>query len=181
MSLRQDADKSQSGSCTTISFGERFINSDQFRQVFAEGMGLVEEAAGYLDGPGRKEARDLPSDVSFAYATESMRLTTRLMQMASWLLIRRAVNEGEMSEVQADEEEHRVKLQTVGHMSRAENFDELPERLRELVERSLHFYQRIIKLDAMLKEQRKSKNGDNGTSPLNSQLERLHSVYGSGS
>ena len=36
------------------------------------------------------------------------------MQLASWLLIRRAVNEGEMTLEQADEEEHKVKLQAIG-------------------------------------------------------------------
>jgi hypothetical protein len=36
-------------------------------------------------------------EASFLYATESMRLTTRLMQLASWLLLQRAVNEGEIT------------------------------------------------------------------------------------
>jgi regulator of CtrA degradation len=41
----------------TISFGERFAASDQFDAIFREGMALVERAATYLDGAGRKEAR----------------------------------------------------------------------------------------------------------------------------
>ena len=60
-------------------------------------MTLVEEAASYLDGPGREESRDLPRPAAVAYSTESMRLTTRLMQVASWLLLQRAVNEGELT------------------------------------------------------------------------------------
>ena len=43
----------------------------------------------------RIESRTLPREASFCYATESMRLTTRLMQLASWLLLQRAVNEGD--------------------------------------------------------------------------------------
>ena len=39
-----------------------------------------------------------------------MRLTTRLMQLASWLLLHRAVNEGEMSLAQANKEKTKVKL-----------------------------------------------------------------------
>ena len=74
----------------TVSFGAKFARSDQFKAVFREGMALVEAAASYLDGDGRKEARKLRPPHSLAYATESMRLTTRLMQLASWLLIRRA-------------------------------------------------------------------------------------------
>jgi len=80
----------------TVSFGAKFARSEQFKAVFREGMALVEAAATYLDGDGRKEARKLRPPHSLAYATESMRLTTRLMQLASWLLIRRAVSEGEL-------------------------------------------------------------------------------------
>ena len=47
---------------------------------------------------------------SLTYATESMRLTTRLMQLASWLLLHRAVKEGEMSLAQANREKVKVKL-----------------------------------------------------------------------
>ncbi len=50
-------------------------------------MTLVEETADYLDGDGRHAARELPRPASIVYATESMRLTTRLMQLASWLLL----------------------------------------------------------------------------------------------
>ena len=41
----------------TVSFGAKFARSEQFKAVFREGMALVEAAATYLDGDGRKEAR----------------------------------------------------------------------------------------------------------------------------
>jgi regulator of CtrA degradation len=66
----------------TISFGERFAASDQFDAIFREGMALVERTAAYLDGPGRKEAKALPGPAAMLYASESMRLTTRLLELA---------------------------------------------------------------------------------------------------
>ena len=78
--------------------------------MFKEGMALVEETANYLDGDGRVESRGLTRAGSLAYATESMRLTTRLMQLASWLLLQRAVNDGEMSAEQGSLEKAKVKL-----------------------------------------------------------------------
>src|SRR6516165_4968496 len=80
-----------------VPFGERLAASQNFSQLFRDGMKLVEETAAYLDGPGRHESKQLDRSTALAYATESMRLTTRLMQLASWLLLHRAVNEGEMS------------------------------------------------------------------------------------
>ena len=74
----------------TVSFAGRVAASSQFKSTYAEGMGLVEETAAYLDGPGRAAAKVLPRQASVLYAAESMRLTTRLMQMASWLLLQRA-------------------------------------------------------------------------------------------
>ena len=87
-------DSAHSNSATTVSFGERFQSSEQFDHIFKEGMALVERTASYLDGPGRREAKTLTGGVGVLYATESMRLTTRLLDLASWLLIRRALREG---------------------------------------------------------------------------------------
>src|SRR5260370_40674829 len=92
-----------------VSFGERLAASQNFSRLFRDGMKLVEDTAAYLDGPGRRESKLLDRATSLAYATESMRLTTRLMQLASWLLLHRAVNEGEMSLAQANQERIRIK------------------------------------------------------------------------
>ena len=93
-----------------VQFSERLTNSAAFGTLFREGMDLVEETAAYLDGDGRAEAKALERSVSLTYATESMRLTTRLMQLASWLLLHRAVKEGEMTLSQANREKTKVKL-----------------------------------------------------------------------
>src|SRR5690242_19168619 len=93
-----------------VSFGARLASSSSFSGMFRDGMKLVEETASYLDGPGRKESKKLDRAAALSYATESMRLTTRLMQLASWLLLHRAVNEGEMSLIQASQEKTKVKL-----------------------------------------------------------------------
>jgi regulator of CtrA degradation len=132
-----------------VSFGERLANSPLFSALFREGMALVEETAAYLDGPGRKDSKGLARTAALAYATESMRLTTRLMQLASWLLLHRAVKEGEMSLAQAHKEKTKVKLAPV------ETIDEqaiamLPDRLRDLVVRSRALGERVRRLDASI-------------------------------
>ena len=103
------SDRSQ-GESALVQFSERLTNSAAFGTLFREGMDLVEETAAYLDGAGRTEAKALDRAVSLTYATESMRLTTRLMQLASWLLLHRAVKEGEMTLTQANREKTKVKL-----------------------------------------------------------------------
>src|SRR5215210_9493003 len=112
---------------TTVDFFARFTSSEQFDKVFKEGMGLVEETANYLDGPGRKEARGLDRHGSIAYATESMRLTTRLMQLASWLLLQRALHAGELTQEEAVSEKHRINLSEIGSGQTLQGGETLPE------------------------------------------------------
>src|SRR5215208_5700336 len=132
-----------------VSFGERLANSDVFAALFRDGMALVEETASYLDGPGRAESKKLERTAALAYATESMRLTTRLMQLASWLLLHRAVKEGEMSLAQANKEKAKVKL-SVSEMSDEENIKLVPQQLRSLIERSKTLQLAIRRLDATM-------------------------------
>src|ERR1700716_4262138 len=112
-----------------VSFGQRLAGSPVFAALFRDGMGLVEETASYLDGPGRQESKRLERAAALAYATESMRLTTRLMQLASWLLLHRAVKEGEVSLAQAHKEKTKVKL-SAGESGDDQNIKLVPERLR---------------------------------------------------
>ena len=80
-----------------IKLAEHRIFSESFKSLYDEGMTLVEHTAEYLDGAGRAEAKKLSRLAATLYAAESMRLTTRLMQVASWLLLQRAANSGEMT------------------------------------------------------------------------------------
>ena len=131
----------------TIDFAQRFAGSETFRTLFREGMQLVEETASYLDGPGRAESRGLSRAASLIYATESMRLTTRLMQLASWLLLQRAVNEGEMTQEQAGLEKSKVRIDGPASNRSGPGWDEVPETLRGLVDRSQRLQERIRRLD----------------------------------
>ena len=128
------ADRSQSEPAL-VQFSERLTNSAAFGALFREGMDLVEETAAYLDGDGRTDAKALERSVSLTYATESMRLTTRLMQLASWLLLHRAVKEGEMTLAQANKEKKKVRLVS-GEPIDTKMLASRPDRLQDLIERS---------------------------------------------
>lgn len=129
-----------------IAFGARALNSELFRELFREGMALVEETAAYLDGEGRAESRSLGRAATLAYSTESMRLTTRLMQIASWLLMQRAVNEGEMSPDQARSEKNKVRLDFQPPVMSGP-LSELPATLRTIIERTDRLHEHIVHMD----------------------------------
>jgi regulator of CtrA degradation len=158
-----------------IDFMAHFASSDQFRRVFQEGMSLVEETANYLDGPGREDARGLDRHGAIAYATESMRLTTRLMQLASWLLLQRAVSAGELSREAALAEKHRINLAEIGPGHQLAGDAQLPEGLLGMIGRSLNLHQRILKLDAMIHDSCKGEPG--AANPVASQVDQLVQAF----
>ena len=162
-----------SSNVATVNFFTKFTSSEQFEKVFREGMSLVEETANYLDGPGRLDARVLERHGAIAYATESMRLTTRLMQLASWLLLQRAIGAGELTVEDARKENHRISLNDIGKGHDLTGANDLPDALKALVERSLTLHQRIQKLDSMISAQTSTAQMP---SPVNDQIDRLASM-----
>jgi regulator of CtrA degradation len=167
------ADRLQSESAL-VQFSERLTNSAAFGTLFREGMDLVEETAAYLDGDGRAEAKALERSASLTYATESMRLTTRLMQLASWLLLHRAVKEGEMTLSQANREKTKVKL-SAADPGPEEMIAKLPQQLQDLIARSMNLQSRVRRLDVTIH----SPPADRAPigNPLVPQLNRLKAAF----
>ena len=130
---------------------QTFTGSALFERTFDEGMALVEETARYLDGRGREESRDLPRKAAMLYAGESMRVTTRLMQAASWLLVQRAVHEGDMDargcvSANAIAWARRKSASAPAPTER----EACPRTLQDLLARSDNLYRRIARLDDVL-------------------------------
>ena len=138
-----------SSSADPVVLAKRRATGEAFSSLFREGMALVEMTAAYLDGPGRKEAKGLDRSAALAYATESMRLTTRLMQLASWLLLQRAVNEGELTFDQARTEKMKVKLAPY-QAPHDDSLATLPKKLMQLIASSRRLHQQVTRLDQLI-------------------------------
>jgi len=132
-----------------VVLAKHLATGQSFTALFREGMSLVESTAAYLDGPGRQEAKALERSTALTYATESMRLTTRLMQLASWLLLQRAVNEGELTFDQARAEKMKVKLSPYQGPSE-DMLGGLPKRLLNLIADSRRLHEQVIRLDMLV-------------------------------
>ncbi len=173
----------------TVSFARKLAESPRFKTLFRDGMNLVEEVAAYLDGPGRDAAKALPRTVAIAYAAESMRLTTRLMQLASWLLVRRAINEGEMQASEDAGENRKARLCAQDIASNPGLFEQLPVELQELTSRSLRLQARLLYLDRSIHETEDDETSEsravvppslaqsNMLSELGSQWEKLRVAF----
>lgn len=160
-----------------------FTASQLFAKTFREGMAMVEETAAYLDGTGRLDSQNLPRKAALIYASQSMRLTTRLMQVASWLLVQRALKEGEMSLSEARDEKYRLVSEpnkgdlTDGELSFsdiAKDAPHLPATLLDIIARSSQLYERILRLDRSLYGTIAAQSGNT----VADQISRLEAAFG---
>tara|TARA_Y100000052_G_scaffold10035_1_gene9907 strand:- start:62213 stop:62767 length:555 start_codon:yes stop_codon:yes gene_type:complete len=172
--------KDSSTSTQPISPGVRdrmvqFASSEMFRKLFADGMALVEETASYLDGDGREASRQLSREASLSYATVSMELTTRLMQAASWLVVQRAVKEGDMSADEASEARFRLEDTAINAFTARQN-PELPDSLLTLVDQAKDLFDRLHRLDEIIFDETEEPLPN----PVTSQLQALQDAANSG-
>jgi regulator of CtrA degradation len=149
-----------------------FAASELFDRTFQEGMELVEETAAYLDGAGRHDSKALSRAGALAYASASMKLTTRLMQMASWLLVQRAVREGDMAPADACDDRYRLAFPHAEEP--LEHQDELPPALLSLSERAGRIYERVLHLDQRMYLE---PGQDEAAHPVLSQMERIQQAF----
>lgn len=167
------------GGSNTIRFFDHKVASPAFNELYRQGMQLVEETAAYLDGDGRRAAKELDRPVATLYAAESMRLTTRLMQMASWLLLQRALANGEMSADQVQLEKNKIRLDNHPARVELELWNSLPEHFRLLVQRSLRLQTRMRRLDeSALADELPQDDRGTRDNPVSTQLDLLKTAFG---
>lgn len=172
------------GDSNTIKLAERRVFSSSFKPLYNEGMALVEQAAEYLDGDGRAAAKQLTRVGATLYAAESMRLTTRLMQIASWLLLQRAANSGEMTRDQVASEKAKVRLDTASAQADAAGWAELPEAFRDIVDHSLRLQGLVRRMDDQIygdaDSMRYAAPAPRNGNPVSDQISLLQTAFARG-
>ena len=110
--------------------------------LYVEAMVLADEVRGYFDGRGTDERDALPPIARIGFSCESLKVTTRLMHVVSWLLTRRAIVAGERVT-------ERGRDRRLGDAPGSDPaiLALLPETARSLIEASQELYQRVRRLD----------------------------------
>lgn len=118
-------------------------------RLYDDAYGLLIESRNYIAYvlPMAREGLSIESRLQTTY--HSTRLTTRLLEIMSWLLAQRAVHRGEMSLREAREQGFVISNDTTCQFHDAEASEELPGGLRALLERSNALYSRLYRLDAL--------------------------------
>lgn len=151
-----------------------FARSEMFSRIYDDAMQMVRDAADYLELDGQIDRNSMPDDLAPVYACESMRLTTRLMQVSAWLLAMRAVQEGELSSDDVKGSRYRLGAADVCLGGPVRGAGLLPAQLIDLLGTSRRLYERVARLDNLLFEDAVDQGAAN---PVDQQLNRLAQAF----
>lgn len=118
--------------------------------AYEDALELMSRAADYIESARADEFSELPTAAGPAYSVESTRLTTRLMQAMAWLLLHRAIRNGELPREEAEKPENRLGAKTVCLGGPTRGAGLLPHAFQLLLAKSENLYRRIERLDAHL-------------------------------
>jgi len=124
-----------------------------FGRTYDEAMGLLLEARNYVIAAELRRQRVMSPTDRLILCCEAMRLTSRLTHVMAWLLAQKAVHAGEITLAEAAAEPFSLG-------GRSTCLTENPAVavmgdawLNRLLERSLHLYLRVARLDEMVRRE----------------------------
>lgn len=106
----------------------------------------------YVKWQAPLDVERMNSEQVLKVSTEALRVTVRLTQIIAWLMLQKAVLEGELSQKEFLSSDCRVLRGKHCRESASENDEDLPLRLRQLLKESRELYLRVVRLDMVARE-----------------------------
>lgn len=118
--------------------------------LYQESMALAEDARDYFDHVGQWDRKRLQPMDRVLFSCESLKVTTRLMHVISWLLVRKAVLANEMTPADAMTPDRRLGRTTKNPQQDSPRIKTLPPMAQRLISKSQELYVRIKRLEDQL-------------------------------
>lgn len=125
----------------------------QFKSpAYHEALDLLSEAHTYISYRQALDESKLPPRQRLLMSYETMRLTARLTQIMAWLMMQRAVQQGEMQREETGfDPAIEVSAEVLALDEREIEESELPRGLKYLMEKSHALYTRIQRIEERYK------------------------------
>ena len=111
--------------------------------LYTQSLLLAEDVRDYFDEAGRVERASLAPLERVRLSCESLKITTRLMQIMGWLLTQRLVQAGKLDEVNVSKSQRRLGI---GPLTEQQTFSSMPVRARYLITMSITLHQQVERL-----------------------------------
>lgn len=165
-----------SGSDERINMTPDDLNMDDLLDIrfldktYQEAIELTQVVATYLERESEiRKGQEMASDVKIIYACESMRITTCLMQVVSWLLVQKGVASGEMTKEEASVEKFRLGAREVCLAETDVSHEQVADDFKKYLNLAQQLYHRIARMDEMLYGAHADEN------PVHKLFERINS------
>lgn len=144
-------------------------------RLYQEAVGLADEARTYFAMHSKLDRGRLPPIDRVLYTCESLRISTRLMHVISWLMVRKAVARGEISAQDGLRAERRLGDAELCQMTERDALRRMPPMVASLSYRSQSVFDRAWRMEQdMLAKAAGREDQAVGARAL---LGRLESVY----
>lgn len=127
------------------------LDSRFLEKSYQEAMELTQEVASYLEAENEQ-----PRDYSLAgsediyYASESMRISSCLMQVMSWFLVQKGVAAGEITKEQAKALKFRLGARDICLAKIDTSKGHLPKQFVKFLKKSRNLYRQVARMDQMV-------------------------------
>ena len=119
-----------------------------FNRTYDEALELVIQTRNYVAYKENQDQAGLNVCERIQVSCETMRVTTRLTHIMSWLMMQKAVFNGEMSLEEALHMADPLSEEDVCLLKDHEDYSFLSLRLHELLDQSLALYMRVCRLES---------------------------------
>ncbi len=123
--------------------------------LFHETMDIIFDSYEYFQLQDKINEGHIPPYLQTIYSHEMSRITMRLTSVMAWLMARKAVLSGQLSDEEASSE-YRLDGTDICLQSGGDLQEVLPAYLIELLDKSLKLYERVWRLDAQLYNHKQS-------------------------
>ncbi|MBA3813335.1 MAG: DUF1465 family protein [Alphaproteobacteria bacterium] len=108
---------------------------------------LLKETHDYIKWQAPSDIEYMSRDDIFKLSCEVMRVTVRITRIIGWLVLQKAILDGEFSREDNFSDKSRILKGKSGRESPSENDFQLPQRLRELLKKSRILYEQTMRLE----------------------------------
>lgn len=127
------------------------LDSRFLEKTYQEAMELTQQVASYLEGENKHHQDSiLNPETEVYYASESMRVSTCLMQVMSWFLVQKGVAAGEINKEQAKSFKFRLGAGSVCLAKVDTSKGKLPEQFVIFLNKSQDLYRQVARMDRMV-------------------------------
>ncbi|MEO0410414.1 MAG: DUF1465 family protein [Pseudomonadota bacterium] len=149
-----------------------FIKPAIADKLHSQALALADESRSYFAAHSKMDRAELGPIDRVLYTAESLRISTRLMHVISWTMVRKAYAAGEITLAEVSKPERQLEDLDLCNASDPRDLRRLPRAVVILSHQSLNMYQRALRLqNHMLDQQEEGEAG--AANPVASMLEGL--------